>query len=123
MARSAKRSGFTLVEVLVATAVVALGLVAALTAFSIASRVRAVSSNDTVVAFLAQQKLAEIQVVGKEELPIGTTQGDFGPEFPQYVWRLTVGEPNRVNVVAVDLRISTSEAGGEREARFTTSVF
>ena len=123
MGRNAVRGGFTLVEVLVATAVVALGLVAALTAFSVASRVRAVSSNDTLVACLAQQKLAEIQVLGREHLPTGTAGGDFGPEFPQYVWRLTVREPDRVNAVVVDLMISTVEAGRERETRFTTSIF
>ncbi len=117
------RGGFTLVEVLVATAVLALGLVAALTAFSIASRVRAVSSNDTVVALLAQQKLAEVQVLGRAQLPAGTEQGDFGPEFSDYIWRLTVHEPNRLNVVPVDLMISTVEAGKERETRFTTQVF
>jgi len=121
--RYAVREGFTLVEVLVATVVVALGLVAALTAFSTANRVRAISSNDTVVAFLAQQKLAEIQLLGREQLPVGTEQGDFGPQFPEYVWNLTVHEPNSVNVVPVDLMISTVAAGRKRETRFTTTIF
>ncbi|MDH4179734.1 MAG: prepilin-type N-terminal cleavage/methylation domain-containing protein [Armatimonadota bacterium] len=123
MRKSAAKGGFTLVEVLVATGVVALGLVAALTAFSMATRVRAVSSNDTIVAFLAQQKLAEIQLLGPEQLPAGADQGDFGPEFPQYLWKLTVHEPDDVNVVPVDLIISTMEAGRKREVRFTTAIF
>jgi Tfp pilus assembly protein PilV len=111
------------VEVLVATAVVAIGLLAALTAFSMANRVVATSSNDTVISFLAQQKLAEIQVLGPQELQIGTTAGDFGPEFPQHLWTLTVHEPDDVNVVPVELMISTAEAGRNREIRFATAVF
>jgi len=123
MRSSAGERGFTLVEVLVATAVLAIGLLAALTAFSMANRVTAVSSNDTVISFLGQQKLAEIQALGREQLRVGSTTGDFGPEFPQYVWRLTVHEPSDLNVVPVDLLISTTQAGRKRDTRFTTAVF
>lgn len=106
-----------------ATAVLAIGLLATLTAFSMANRVAATSSHDTVISFLAQQKLAEIQLLGRQELPTGATTGDFGPEFPQYLWRLTVHQPNDLNVMLVDLMISTPEAGRNREIRFTTAVF
>lgn len=123
MTSRSRERAFTLVEVLVATAVVAIGLLAALTAFSMANRVAATSSHDTVISFLAQQKLAEIQLLGRQELPTGATTGDFGPEFPQHLWRLTVHEPDDLNVVLVDLMISTAEAGRNREIRFTTAVF
>ena len=123
MSSRAGERGFTLVEVLVATVVVAIGLLAALTAFSMANRVVATSSHDTVISFLAQQKLAEIQLLGPQELPTSATAGDFGPEFPQYLWRLTVHQPNDLNVMLVDLMISTPEAGRNRDTRFTTAVF
>ncbi len=110
-------------EVLVATMVLALGLLAALTAFSTASRVRGASSNDTVISFLAQQKLAEIRALGREQLPAGTEEGDFGPDFAEYAWRMTVREPDDVNVVPVDLTISAPEAGRNRETHFSTAVF
>ena len=106
-----------------ATAVLAIGLLAALTAFSMATRVTAASTNDTALSFLAQQKLAEIRLLGREALPAGVTRGDFGPEFAQYVWELVVYEPDRLNVVRVDLVISAPEAGRKRETRFSTAVF
>lgn len=123
MSSTPRQRGFTLVEVLVATVVVAIGLLGVLTAFSMASRVTAVAQNDTVLSFLAQQRLAEIQLLGREYLPIGTAEGDFSPEFPDYLWRLTVHSPSVLNVQRVDLVISAPEAGRRRETQFSTAIF
>ncbi|MFB3880238.1 MAG: prepilin-type N-terminal cleavage/methylation domain-containing protein [Armatimonadota bacterium] len=115
--------GFTLVEVVVATVVLAVGLVGALTAFSMAARASAVSSSDTVLIFLAQEKLSEIQLLGRGGLANAEAHGDFGPEHPEYQWRMQVGRPDERNVVRVDLAISYPEAGRTREEIFSTNVF
>jgi Tfp pilus assembly protein PilV len=111
------------VEVLVATAVLATALLAAVAAFSMASRVAGATRNDTVLSFLAQQKLAEIQVLGREELAPGTTAGDFGPEYRAYRWRVTAHEPDEQNVMRVDLTITAPEAGRKRDTRFSPAIF
>jgi prepilin-type N-terminal cleavage/methylation domain-containing protein len=125
MLRLAQRNtlGFTLVEVLVATALLATGLLGALTAFSMASRVMGVATNDTVLTLLAQEKLADIQVLGKEALAKAPTSGDFGPDHPEYQWEMLVHAPDELNLVAVDLVIYAPQAGGTRETWFSTSVF
>jgi len=117
------RRGFTLVEVLVATAVLATALLAALTAFSMASRVTGAARNDTLLSFLAQEKLAQIQLAGREELSPGTIAGDFGPDYPGYEWKLTFHEADDHNVIRIDLIIAAPEAGRIRETRFSTAVF
>jgi prepilin-type N-terminal cleavage/methylation domain-containing protein len=114
---------FTLVEVLVATAVLAIGLLGALTAFSMASRVSGIATNDTIVTLLAHEKLAEIQLLGPDGVPSGPQTGDFGPDYPGYRWRLFPQRPNQLNVVPVDLVIIAPEAGREREIWFSTNVF
>ncbi len=116
------RRGFTLVEVLVATAVLAMGLLAALTAFSMASRVAAASYNDTAIVFLAQWKLAEVQVAGSTRLRPGTTTGDFGPGYPGYSWRLTIGARNRDRLVPVRLTVYARESGRQRAVTFSTAL-
>ena len=117
------RTGFTLVEVVVATVVLAIGLLGVLTAFSIATRVSAASTNDTVLTCLAQEKLAEIQLLGKEELAAAPTSGDFAPHYPDYQWEMTVHSPDDYNVVRVDILITAPEFGRERATWFTTNVF
>jgi len=111
------------VEVMVAATVLATGLVAALTAFSMATRVTGASRNDTLVAFLAQEKLAELQVRDKGDWQAGTTSGDFGPQFPDYEWELTVHKPDELKVMRVDLVILASEMGRRRETHFSTAIF
>jgi len=118
-----RRQGFTLVEVLVATVILATGLLGALTAFSMAARVSAVSNDDTLLVYLAQEKLAEIELLGREGLPAGSSWGDFGPEHPEYQWRLFVDMPDERNVVRVELAISFPEAGSTREVLFSTNAF
>lgn len=123
MTKEIRSRGFTLVEVLVATTILATGLLAALTAFSMAGRVTGAANNDTAIAFLAHQKLAEIQLLGGEELPVGVSTGDFAPDFPQYGWEMTVSEPDELNVMQVSLVILAPEAGRTREIWFSTAVF
>ena len=123
MLRRAPTGGFTLVEVMVAIVVLSLGLLGALTAFSIASRVTSASRNDTSLALLAQQKLAEIRLLEREELTSGTTTGDFGPDYVEHYWQLTVHEPDELNVVWVDVVIYAPEAGRTREVRLSTAIF
>jgi len=122
-ARAFHGGGFTLVEVLVATVILALGLLGALTAFSMATRATGASTNDTALTFLAQQKLAEVQMWGAERLADQDTAGDFGPEYPQYEWEMFVGKPDDRNVVRVDIVIAAPEAGRRRETLFSTIVF
>jgi type II secretion system protein I len=122
--RSRRQSrGFTLVEVLVATVILATGLLGALTAFSMATRVSAVSNDDTLLVYLAEEKLTEIQLLGWEGLPASGARGDFGPAHPEYEWRLLVDEPDERNVVRVDLVISFPEAGRIRDVPFSTNAF
>ena len=117
-------TGFTLVEVLVATVIIAIGLLGALTAFSMASRVTAVSTHDTLVSVLAQQRLAEIRALAmSDELPEGQSSGDFGDQHPGYSWRVAVSAHDDLNVRRVELRIYAPRPGTPRETRFTTEVF
>ena len=115
--------GFTLIEVLVATVILALGLVAGLTAFSMATRATGASTNDTLVPMLAARKLHEVQAVPRDELVAGTTTGDFGDEYPGCTWELTISPPDDLHVVRVELTIQAPEMGRRRDVKFATDIF
>jgi len=117
-------AGFTLVEVLVATVILAIGLLGALTAFSTASRVTGRSAQDTAVTLLAQEKLADVMIdLQAGELASGVTSGDFGHDRPGYRWRLVVTPPDEYRVSRVRLTIYARGAGRRHETVFETAVF
>ncbi len=123
MRASGAGRGFTLIEVLVATVVLAMGLLAALTAFSMATRATGASTNDTIVPMLAARVLADLQTTPKEELAAGTSEGDFGEEYPDYTWAVTISPPDDLNVVRVEVTIGAPEMGRRREVEFATDIF
>ncbi len=115
--------GFTLIEVLVATVILAIGLLAALSAFSMAARASGASRNDTIVPLLAEEKLAEVQTTPRDQLEPGESSGDFGDEYPGYSWEMQIAKPDELHRVRVDVIIHARQSGRTRDATFSTIIF
>lgn len=81
-------AGFTLLEVMIATAIIAIALVAALGSQSQSVSLAAEAKFATTVAFLAQKKMAELEVDDPKDL--SSDAGDFGDDFPGYRWESEV---------------------------------
>jgi general secretion pathway protein I len=90
MVRDHKSSGFTLLEVMIATAFIAIALVAALGSQSQSVSLANEAKFTTTVAFLAQGKMAEFESISPEDLT--SDSGDFGEDFPGYRWELEVSD-------------------------------
>jgi general secretion pathway protein I len=79
------RSGFTLLEVVVALAVLAIALVALLTLRNRDVALQAHARHLVTATSLARAKLEELsRVAGADQ---GETSGDFGEHYPGYVWK------------------------------------
>lgn len=78
--------GFTLLEVLVAVAVMAIALVGILKANYESLTVLAESRARSTAALLAASKLAEVEAAGAGRW--SQFQGDFGEEHPGFAWRV-----------------------------------
>lgn len=87
--RMAER-GFTLVEVLIATVLIVVGVAGALAAISAGVRAQSAGEFYNAAALLGQQKMAELEL--DPDLAAGTTSGDFMPDHPGYQWTATVQE-------------------------------
>lgn len=83
-----KSQGFTLLEVMIAVAVLAIALSAVLGLQSRSLTLAAESRFHTTAALLAQGKMAEMAVAGMGSLT--SDSGDFGDVFSGYTWRLSV---------------------------------
>jgi general secretion pathway protein I len=85
-----KASGFTLMEVMIAMAILAIALVAI---FQLQSQSISMSTDSrfmTTAALLAQSKMVEVEA--DSTLANHSEDGDFGPDYPQYIWHLAVGD-------------------------------
>jgi type II secretion system protein I len=82
--------GFTLMEVMIAMAILAIILVAAFQSQSQSLSMAGRSRFLTTASLLAQSRMAEIEMVGIENLTINS--GDFGAEYPDYTWRVEIAD-------------------------------
>ena len=83
--------GFTLLEVMIAVAIIAIALMAVLGSQSQGLSLAGESRFNRTATLLAQGKMAEIEAV-KDQRDLNSDLGDFGDEFPGYTWQLSVNE-------------------------------
>jgi len=106
-----KSFGFTLLEVMVAMAIIAIALTAVLGSQSQSVSLASEAKFNTTAPLLAQSKIAEIEVAEQSDVAGGS--GDFGEDFPGYTWELSVEdivfeEPANVSdlLKRIDLKVS-----------------
>ena len=109
-----KSRGFTLLEVMVAMAIIAIALTAVLGSQSQSLSLASEAKFSTTAALLAQSKMAEIEAEKPEDLT--SDSGDFGEDYPGYRWDKSVNdvtfyEPEGVSdhLKQIDLIISWDE--------------
>jgi len=83
-----KAEGFTLLEVMVSMAIIAVALSAVLGSQSQSVSIAAEAKFNTTASSLLQSKIAEIESADPYELSSGS--GDFGEDFPGYTWEMDV---------------------------------
>lgn len=110
----AGRLGFTLLEVMVSMAIIAIALTAVLGSQSQSVSFATEAKFTTTAALLAQGKMAELEAMNPEDL--ASDSGDFGEDFPDYSWEVTLGdvffsEPENVSnhLQQIDLTVSWGE--------------
>jgi len=84
----ASQAGFTLLEVMVALAIMAIVLVSVYRLHSQTLSMSTTSRFYTQAPLLAQGKLAEL--TSDEALNLVSDAGDFGEDFPGYTWQVSV---------------------------------
>ncbi len=83
-------AGFTLLEVMIAVALIAIALVTLIGAQAQSVSIATSSRFETMASLLAQWKLTEFNLLDYEQLT--SEEGNFGEEYPHFFWKSEVNE-------------------------------
>lgn len=95
--------GFTLLEVMLAMAILAIALVAVFQSQSQSISMAGQARFATTASLLAQSKMAEVETMDPGE--INADSGDFGDDFPDYSWKVDVTETQVENVKKIEVTV------------------
>ncbi|MDD5072777.1 MAG: prepilin-type N-terminal cleavage/methylation domain-containing protein [Candidatus Omnitrophica bacterium] len=113
------RKGFTLIEIVISLAILAVGLVGILSLFPIGFDSARRSMNSTQVAIFANEKLEELRNTGFPSL--GVTSGAFSDA--SYAWSQSVSTVDAIDALRkVDLTVTWEYRSRPYQQVFTTYV-
>ena len=90
MLKILQNKGFTLLEVMIAVALIAIALTTLLGSQSQSVFFANSAKFETMAALLAQSKMSEITIQAADSL--SSDSGDFGEDYPGYAWEATVSD-------------------------------
>lgn len=99
--------GFTLLEVMIAMAILAIALV---TVFQSQSQSLSMGNRAkflTTASLLAQGKMAEMEAAEAHDLISGS--GDFGENYPDYVWKVDVKDSEISSLKKIELVVMNNK--------------
>lgn len=122
MTMPARRSGFTLVEILVALAIVAIGLAAAVRATSQVITGTESARTRLIATWVAQDRLAE-HTARADWLAPGTGSGSASQGPFTFAWRETVTATSDPSLRRIDIAVAGAERPDHVVARITGYLF
>jgi general secretion pathway protein I len=114
------RSGFSLLEVMIALAIMATALLALLSLANRSIGIQDRLQKTTRATLLAQQKMAELETA--DQLPL-ETEGVFEEPFEQYRWRLEFEQTPLASALQVKVVVAWGEERRNGAVDLTSFLF
>jgi len=106
--RVLSEKGFTLLEIMVALAILGGVIVTALASISYHLSVVDTNINKTISAMLAVDKLEQVRLYGEPK----TKDGGLGPMYEGFTWRYTSGSSPYAGMRTESMTVSRVDSGG-----------
>ena len=115
--KTSTRRGFTLIEVMVAMAIAALGLAAVAASVSQMVDAGAAMQQRSYASWIAQNKIAEMRLANVVP-DVSESSGDTIFANREWLWRATVSDTGVENLFRVDVRVGLAD--GDENIRTVT---
>jgi general secretion pathway protein I len=116
-----RRRGFTLIEVLVALAIVAIGMAAVLGALTSSANTSVYLRDKTFAQWVALNQIALLRLSG-QMTPSGNSDGDTDFAGRKWHWRREVTATQVPGVVRIDVKVRPAEIKGDDDNGWFTTV-
>jgi prepilin-type N-terminal cleavage/methylation domain-containing protein len=134
-----RNKGFSLLEILIALAILIVGVAAVINMFPIGLHASKRAADFTSAGILAQEKMAELMYLGYDHIDKGTSplihpnitgipdnMGTTKQPFPgldnQYSWHLDLDDTTTANLAKATLWIYWNDRGNETNETFITYI-
>lgn len=117
--RRRAQAGFTLVEMIVATVLLAVGVVATLGAIHAAATTTLAAEGAQTSALLAQKQITQLELQ-PDQISGGDQSGDFGDEYPGYTFQQSVEATDYQNLFKVTVTISWGGNNNPHKREYVT---
>ena len=104
MFKKKENRGFTLLEVMIAVAILAIVLVVVFQSQSQSISMAGNARFLTTASLLAQGRMAEIEAADVTGISSGS--GDFGEDYPDYIWRVEVTDTDLDFMKRVEVKVT-----------------
>jgi len=100
----AKKKGFTLLEVMIAMAILAIALTAVFQMQAQSISMSSESRFKTQAALLAQMKMADVEAAA---LVNSSQKGDFAPDYPEYAWTTLITDTQIARLKRIEVNVES----------------
>jgi general secretion pathway protein I len=113
--------GFTLVEVLVALAIVTIGMAALLSALSSSADSVSYQRDKTLAEWVALNRIEEVRLATQRP-KVGKNDGEAEMAGQKWKWSQEVLETEVKGILRVDVSVRPAQIGGDKDANWYTTV-
>lgn len=115
------KAGVTLIEVMIAVAIIAIALVILLHSVGVSIDLSNQSKFISMASLLAQEKMSELEMSGFSELRSG--RGDFGEGYSNISWEANVMNGPDADLKKVEVVVSRGEGKWKTDFNLVTYIY
>ena len=113
-----KNRGFSLLELVIAMAILSIALLGLIQMFPVGLRASKHAGDHTIMTFLGQQKMSDIE---QSKPKISTPINEFFSEYPSFSWRQTIIQDSIIsNLYHASVLIYSNSGADTRIEEFVT---